>query len=37
MEQQLLGKINKLTEKKNLCSVVKNDKHKIRAMHRVKK
>jgi hypothetical protein len=35
IEQPLLGKINTLTEKKNF-SVVKNDTHKIRGLHRVK-
>ncbi len=35
MEQPLLGKINTLTEKNNF-SVVKNDTHKIRGLHRIK-
>ncbi len=38
MEQPLLGKMNALTEKKQKkkFSVVKNDTHKIRGVHRVK-
>jgi hypothetical protein len=36
MEQPLLGKINKQTSKEKKCSVVKNDTHKIRGLHRVK-
>ncbi len=36
MEEPLLGKINTLTKKNNLFSVVKNNMHKIRGLHRVK-
>ncbi len=36
MEQPLLGEINTLTENIKKFSVVKNDMHKIRGLHRVK-